>query len=176
MSLIKAQDNINKVTVSSVEKSLIKPITRVSDLTAPIMLLEGHKAEVFTAAFAPNGQILASAGFDQDIYLWEAFGSCKNTQVIKGHAGAILQVCFTRDNSALYSVSTDKTCGIWDIETGARKKKLKAHSGIINAGDISRRGNEMFLSAGDDCTVYFWEERSKSKVYRFLISRSNQDS
>jgi Prp8 binding protein len=164
MSLIKAQDKVNQVTVSSIEKSLIKPIKRVSDLNAPIMLLEGHKAEVFSLAFSPNGKTLASAGFDQDIYLWEAYGACNNTQIIKGHSGAVLQVCWTRDNSALFSVSTDKTCGLWDVETGARKKKFKAHTGIINTGDVSKRGNEVFMSAGDDGLILFWEERVKNPI------------
>jgi Prp8 binding protein len=182
MSLIKAQDKVNQVTVSSIEKSLIKPIKRVSNLFAPIMLLEGHKAEVFTLAFSPNGQTLASAGFDQDIYLWESFGACNNTQIIKGHTGAILQILFTRDNSAVFSVSTDKTCGLWDIETGARKKKWKSHSGIINTGDISKRGNEIFMSGGDDGAIFFWEERSKNPIktlktqYPVLCSSFSLDS
>lgn len=34
---------------------------------APIMLMEGHQGEIFTVAFHPDGQYLASSGFDRQI-------------------------------------------------------------------------------------------------------------
>ena len=38
---------------------------RTSALLAPIMLLTGHEGEIFCTKFSPDGQILASAGFDR---------------------------------------------------------------------------------------------------------------
>ena len=40
---------------------------RTSNLLAPIMLLSGHEGEIYTAKFSPDGQYLASAGFDRII-------------------------------------------------------------------------------------------------------------
>lgn len=34
---------------------------------APIMMLEGHPGEIYTAEFHPEGRHLASAGFDRQI-------------------------------------------------------------------------------------------------------------
>lgn len=42
-------------------------VPRTSNLYAPIMLLEGHQGEIFTAKFHPEGKHLASAGFDRQI-------------------------------------------------------------------------------------------------------------
>ena len=42
---------------------------RTSGLKAPIMLLEGHGGEVYTCRMSPNGEHLASAGFDRSIRL-----------------------------------------------------------------------------------------------------------
>ena len=40
---------------------------RTSNMEAPIMLLSGHSGEIYTAKFHPEGNILASAGFDRQI-------------------------------------------------------------------------------------------------------------
>lgn len=40
---------------------------RTSNLFSPIMLLEGHEGDVFTVEFHPEGQYLASSGFDRKI-------------------------------------------------------------------------------------------------------------
>ena len=40
---------------------------RTSSLLAPIMLLTGHEGEIYTAKFSPDGQYVASAGFDRII-------------------------------------------------------------------------------------------------------------
>ena len=36
-------------------------------MDAPIMLLTGHGGEIYTAKFHPEGNILASAGFDRNV-------------------------------------------------------------------------------------------------------------
>lgn len=37
---------------------------------APIMLLEGHQGDVFSLEFHPEGQYLASTGFDRQICIY----------------------------------------------------------------------------------------------------------
>ena len=57
-------------------KSLSSPrlqgIQRLSNLTAPIMLLTGHEGEVFGTKFSPDGKLLASGGFDRLICEYKA--------------------------------------------------------------------------------------------------------
>ena len=36
-------------------------------MEAPIMLLSGHSGEIYAAKFHPEGNVLASAGFDRQI-------------------------------------------------------------------------------------------------------------
>ena len=40
---------------------------QTSGLLAPIMALEGHQGEIFAVKFHPEGQYLASSGFDRQI-------------------------------------------------------------------------------------------------------------
>ena len=63
------------VIVNNTSKQLMaaRP-PRSSNMEAPIMLLTGHGGEVYTAKFHPSGNLLASAGFERQIYLWNVYG------------------------------------------------------------------------------------------------------
>lgn len=62
-------------------------------------------------------------------------------------------------NSELYTASTDKTAAVWDMETGARVKRFKGHTAIVNSVGLSRRGTDLVCTASDDGTI---------KVCRFI--------
>lgn len=55
--------------------------------------------------------------------------------------------------SLLVSAATDKTVRVWDMETGACRRKFKSHVDIVNACHPSRRGPQLVCSAGDDGLV-----------------------
>jgi Prp8 binding protein len=46
-------------------------VTRTSNLLAPIMLLQGHEGEIYSAKFSPDGSCLASGVFDQKNFFLE---------------------------------------------------------------------------------------------------------
>ncbi|XGW16823.1 hypothetical protein V3C99_001901 [Haemonchus contortus] len=137
---------------------------RCSKLKAPIMLLTGHEEEIFAARFSTDGTCLATAGFDQKIFLWNVYGDCENFSVIRGHTGAIMDVHFNTDSSLLISAATDKTVRVWDMETGACRRKFKSHIDIVNACHPSRRGPQLICSAGDDGLVKVHDVRQKNAV------------
>ncbi|CAK8692859.1 unnamed protein product [Clavelina lepadiformis] len=133
---------------------------RTSNLFSPIMLLTGHGGDIHSAKFHPSGGAIASTGFDREIFFWKVYGECDNYHVIKGgHAGAVLDLQFNTDGSSFFTVSTDKTVGMFDFETGERVKRMKGHNAIVNACSVSRRGDQIVASCSDDCTVKVWDVR-----------------
>ncbi|CAG9838011.1 unnamed protein product [Diabrotica balteata] len=138
---------------------------RTSNLFAPIMQLEGHEGEIFSVDFHPEGQYLASTGFDRKIFLWAVYGECENISVLTGHTGAITEMHFNTDGSQIFTSSTDHTLGLWDVATSQRIKKYKGHTTFVNCVQGARRGPQLMCSGGDDNTVKVWDTRKKQSVF-----------
>lgn len=149
------------------QQKALQAIPRSSNLTAPIMLLEGQAGEIFCSRFHPDGDTLASAGFDRNIYLWNVYGECENFAVLKGHKGAVLDMHYTSDGNTLMSASSDKTASCWDYETGAKVKKMQGHTSFVNSCCPSRRGPELMCTGSDDCTIKLWDRRKKQALQTF---------
>eukprot|EP00088_Acartia_fossae_P001565 TRINITY_DN1060_c0_g1_i1.p1 TRINITY_DN1060_c0_g1~~TRINITY_DN1060_c0_g1_i1.p1 ORF type:complete len:348 (-),score=60.46 TRINITY_DN1060_c0_g1_i1:445-1488(-) len=138
---------------------------RTSNMEAPIMLLSGHKSEIYTGKFHPSGNWLASAGMERLVYLWSVYGECENLSIMSGHSGPIIQLCFSDDGDTIYTASTDKTVGLFDTMTGQRIKRLKGHTGIVNSVDVARDDRPLIVSGGDDCHVRVWDRRQRLPVH-----------
>jgi WD40 repeat protein len=84
--------------------------------------------------------------------LWRTYGACENFGILPGggHKGAILDLHWSRDSKVIYSASADQTLASWDLDTGTRIRKHLGHTEVINCMDVSKRGEEMLVSASDD--------------------------
>lgn len=140
---------------------------RTSKLQAPIMLLTGHEGEIMTARFSHCGTMFASGGYDQKIFLWNTYGDCENFALLSGHTGTVMDLHFNADASTLVTCATDKTVRIWDMETGACKRKFKSHLEIVNACSPARRGPQLIASASDDGFVMVHDIRQRDPVKKF---------
>jgi len=135
-------------------------VPRTSSLMAPIVLLEGHQAEIYSCKFDPSGKILASAGFDKRIFLWHVQGDCTNFHVFEGHKNAIQEIHWSPDGERLFSASADMTVMVWDTVTGLRVKKLAEHTSFVNSCCPSKKGG-LLVTGSDDKNVKLWDLRRK---------------
>ena len=146
------------------------PPGRCSSLFAPTMCFEGHTGAVYTCAFDPTGQTLATAGMDRSIYLWDVRGSKSNNfNVLKGHKNAVLQVRWMAPGDVsspplLASCSADKTVSLWDANKGHRLRKMEEHTGIVNCLDTAKHASTILASGSDDCTATVWDTRQEEPV------------
>jgi Prp8 binding protein len=150
-------EKIHEVVVASATQ-------RTSQLDAPTMLLTGHQGHVYSSKFNPTGSMLASGSHEKLIYLWNVYGECENHTVMKGHAGAVLEVNWSRDGDRLFSASSDHTGAVYDVELGERVKRFRGHTSFVNSIVSTRRGPLVVATGSDDCTAKLWDVRKKRET------------
>ena len=93
------------------------PLTITAEKT-----FHGHTGIVLSAAFCPDGRLIASAGLDRMIRLWNV-ATGKTIRIAVGHRSSIRSVKFSPDGQFLLSGDgdadvTDFSIRLWDVKTG----------------------------------------------------------
>ncbi|WP_413167794.1 WD40 repeat domain-containing protein [Capilliphycus salinus ALCB114379] len=115
--------------------------------------LEGHQRTVQSVSFSPDGQMLATASYDNTVKLWRRDGSLFKT--LEGHTEPVTSVRFSPDNKMIASGSWDGTVRLWD-SNGNSIGVIKAYKGHgVTSISFSPDG-QTIASASDDKTVKLW--------------------
>src|SRR5262249_27036764 len=88
--------------------------------------LRGHTARISDVVFSPDGKILASAGQDGVVRLWDVARRQPLGAPLSGHRDEISSLAFRRDGAMLASAGYDGTLRLWDVDPESWMRKLCA--------------------------------------------------
>ncbi len=125
--------------------------------THAIRVLRGHTETVDTAAFSPDGKLLATGTTDGAVGLWNLAPG--TLTILRGHArgeqGKVTDVSFSPDGALLASDSYDKTIRLWDVATGAQRAVID--TGNRGGGLAFSPDGATLASTGPDALVHLWD-------------------
>jgi WD40 repeat protein len=124
--------------------------------------LKGHTALVYHVAFSPDGKLLATAGFDNTVKLWE-YPSGKEVRTLAGHTGPVYCVAFDPSGTTLASASLDKTIRLWNVADGKPVREIKGHTDIVDSIAFHKDG-KLLASGSSDKTVRLWNPADGKEV------------
>lgn len=127
---------------------------------APDAEATGHTDEVLSLALSGDGKLLASAGRDRRLCLWdtESDSFVKTFCGTLGHKDAIANVAFKKGTRQLYSGSFDRTVKVYDLTPAVMGyvETLFGHQDQVLGLD-ALRGDTCVSVGGRDKTVRYWK-------------------
>ncbi|MEX0678283.1 MAG: c-type cytochrome domain-containing protein [Pirellulales bacterium] len=127
----------------------------------PDRTFKGHDDSLYAAALSPDGKLLATSSYDQQIKLWDAV-SGKVVRTLSGHNDAVFDLAFRPDGKILASASGDRTAKLWDVATGERLETFGQPTKELYCVAFSPDGKRV-AAGGVDNRIRVWQVSEAAK-------------
>jgi len=127
--------------------------------------VKAHRGSVNTLALLANGALLASAGTDGAIKIWDMQGG-KLLRTLKGQRRGVNDMAASPDGSLLVSAGNEGNLFLWDPASGKRLATLKGHASAVFAVAYSPDGRWL-ASAGRDQNIILWDMNTRRPAKSF---------
>jgi eukaryotic-like serine/threonine-protein kinase len=114
-------------------------------------------------AFSPNGHLLASAGWDGSVRLWNLDNPRQTMAPLTAHHGRAWAVAFSPDGRTLATGGDDGTIRLWNLPSLQEAAVLNGHTGPVDGLAFSTDGRQLASCSGDG-TVRIWRAPSLAEI------------
>lgn len=126
-----------------------------------------HGATIAGVAYSPDGKLIASAGWDKTIRLWD-IATGKELRACTGHDAEIECLAFSPDGKLLASGAWDQTVRLWDVATGKEVRQVGEHPDGVLALAFAPDGKTLATGNQDRMakqgTLHIWEVETGKHV------------
>lgn len=121
--------------------------------------IDGHGGTVESLVLFSGDRLLASAGGDGSVRVWELSSRRELTVAGSGHQAPVSSVAFLDDGQLLASGSLDKTVKVWEVPAGRIRLNLTGHTGAVTSISYSSVLKNL-ASGSHDGTARLWDMAS----------------
>nr|VDD06921.1 unnamed protein product [Brassica oleracea] len=112
--------------------------------------------KVICCNFSSDGKLLASAGHDKKLYIWN-METLITESAPEEHGHIITDVRFRPNSTQLATSSFDKTIKIWDAsEPGYFVRTITGHTAPVMSLDFHPKKTDLFCSCDGNNEIRFW--------------------
>lgn len=129
-----------------------------------IRTFHGLAGQVESAAFSPNGLLLAACSWLErkwETKLWEV--ATGNEVLSLQNSDSVHDVVFSPNGKHLATATHDRSVQIWNTQTGQAVRTLFGHTASVRAVAYNREGTRL-ASASDDRTVRIWDAATGKRL------------
>lgn len=123
-----------------------------------------HTGSIHAAVFSPDGKLIATAGNDSVVKIWEA-SSRRQLFILDGASGTVWALAFSPGGEIIAAGGDDGVVHLWNVKDGSRAGELKGPHGTIRALLFKPgAGPATLFSAGEDSTIRIWDIAAKKET------------
>ncbi len=118
--------------------------------------ITAHAAAVNAVVFLKSGAVLATAGEDHAIRMWDVRSGAKVGQ-LDGHTDNVNALAAAPGGGRLVSGAADGRVLVWDVAQGRSIQTLNGHASSVFAVAVAPDGHRL-ASAGKEGIAFLWDE------------------
>jgi WD40 repeat protein/serine/threonine protein kinase len=128
--------------------------------------LSGHRGDVYYVGFSPRGDLLASAGKDGTVRLWNTM-TWKQVRTIQASLTEVNVAAFSPDGSTLATVDDDGKLKLWEIATGQFQFGKVVHTGDAVMAQFTPDGKSITTAGRTDGFARIWDRSNGAMLGNF---------
>jgi len=137
--------------------TVAKKVWHVANVDGPELAYTPNHFGIYSVAFAPDGNRIATAGWDKSIWIADLRHLDQFPLILEGHQKEINSVAFSADGTHVASASADRTVRVWHLRNPKESPIVfSGHQATVNSVAFSPDGH-LIASGSADRTVRVWD-------------------
>jgi WD40 repeat protein len=121
-----------------------------------VLTIKGYNSQIQDLQFSTDGRILASAGDDRTVRLWDTATGAE-VKILQGYSQPVKHTRFSPDGQLLATTANGGTAKLWQVSTGEELATLHAREG---PGGVAFSPDGRLLAWAAEDGIHVWDVRT----------------